>query len=1259
MTDQHRDLQVEVRRAIDDSQRELRELRKVAHDATKRLRAVKHSKWTRADESDLYRLVEQFAQDTEAHLDHQQQVLDTYNIAFFGRTGAGKSTLMSAFGKLDGGYVSPGESDWTVDVTEIAWQGCRLWDTPGINGWGRTQRRADLEDTARKAVEVADVVLLCFDSQSQQASEFDKVARWVRQYGKPVIAVLNVRNQMWRHPAKVSSSSARENQSRSVREHTDTIRTELARIGLGGTPVVAIQSRRALFARATEPFNGPALKNFEHDRETFGVDYLLENSNFPVLEALITESIAHGGTDLRRRSLREGMRAFLTRMRSEAGDIADAAPPEIARLEARVSGLFQVLGYPSPSDGKKLLGKDIGLIGELEKARNQPFTESLEGSLQRRIRHLIQSHLQPVRQETTRRAEDEVNRAVREGTPLDEELFKARVHREDDVARAVDAIWDATAGYLMNEFKFAAGVAHANPVNIDLNADGIPINSDSMFRKRAAWALRTVSVAAGGATVVLAVPSAANFWNPAGWGGFAVMVAATAVSSVAKFVGDRFADSDAQRRAELHSDGIREALTAVRSHFDSIEARLEAELVKEAWKVGGPLVVAAARGALHLREQSVHIADLDSWLAEQADTIEPSVDPLTVVQAAQRQVQAGHAGRSGNSLWLGEDWLERGSHAQELAVDHLTDEARHVFGNAHLADAKNLDEFLGHAWPQHTSKTLQEWIERVNPSGSDVTPPAGNPTVVVVGDYSSGKSSLVKRLLVELGGHVPDDLHVRGGVATQTARAYDLDTITLVDTPGFQSGQSEHDARALEATADASLVVVVLHVNLLIGDMSLIEQIAKGTDLTVAKGGRILFVVNRADELGVDPATAPADFQLLKARKATELKEALASRDIDVAPEQIHVLAGDPFGAVGARVDITRDDYAANSAWDGVRALADLLSSSAPQTGVAGCTIADADAAANGLLAVQNDLGERVIKLEASCDEAGRVLDATGNGIRDAHLMVRGWQAQLDRIIGPEADKAKSRVRQLTADTLEQLEPIVNEWAANEELLEKIGEFRKRAVTELNSWSGEQSSTVGRRIDTATTIEAMIDLGAGFEARTGESFIAQAAERAGSVGKYGAKFARAAGKRDVVYGAGKAVGVKFKPWGAVKAGSRIAKVAPILAAAAAAADGYSMYAAHSADQKVESERTRGVDFIETQVARLMEAATGMVDEQGSLMYELTTRTTELATHRERFDCVMQATGSEIAVCGGRRDEIAELLTEYRALSNEDDGSVQQ
>ena len=75
--------------------------------------------------------------------ERQSAALQTFNIVLFGRTGAGKSTLISAMTRGDGAAVLQGESDWTTQVEPLEWHSCRIYDTPGINGWGRTESRAD------------------------------------------------------------------------------------------------------------------------------------------------------------------------------------------------------------------------------------------------------------------------------------------------------------------------------------------------------------------------------------------------------------------------------------------------------------------------------------------------------------------------------------------------------------------------------------------------------------------------------------------------------------------------------------------------------------------------------------------------------------------------------------------------------------------------------------------------------------------------------------------------------------------------------------------------------------------------------------------------------------------------------------------------------------------------------------------------------------------------------------------------------------
>ena len=149
---------------------------------------------------------------------------------------------------------------------------------------------------ARKAVETADVVLLCFDTQSQQASEFAKVAAWVTHYGKPVVAVLTCGTRVGATPPGCPPGSPTQYASEPVAQHAENIRVELANIGLDDVPVVAISSRRALFARAATPYQGPAKQNFEDDRDRYGIDYLSRWSNFAALESVLTAGITAGGS---------------------------------------------------------------------------------------------------------------------------------------------------------------------------------------------------------------------------------------------------------------------------------------------------------------------------------------------------------------------------------------------------------------------------------------------------------------------------------------------------------------------------------------------------------------------------------------------------------------------------------------------------------------------------------------------------------------------------------------------------------------------------------------------------------------------------------------------------------------------------------------------------------------------------------------------------------------------------------------------------
>ncbi|MFV3116716.1 LeoA/HP0731 family dynamin-like GTPase, partial [Gordonia amicalis] len=567
----------------------------------------------------------------------------------------------------------------------------------------------------------------------------------------------------------------------------------------------------------------------------------------------------------------------------------------------------------------------------------------------------------------------------------------------------------------------------------------------------------------------------------------------------------------------------------------------------------------------------------------------------------------------------------------KLAVDtsngEFTDAHRAVFAEQREQERRQLRAWLSQVWQVRSEREIAEWIEAVTDYSSDdlelrdaVNQVTANdqrkPAVVILGDYSAGKSSLVKRLLVEMSGSIPEDLQVRGSGATSSVRTYELDHIRLVDTPGFQSGHANHDEQALGAVAGASLVLVVVHVNLLIGDMALLEAIVKGTDETVAKAGRVLYLINRSDELGTDPTSAPGDYLLLRRRKVEELIAALASRGITIDPCEAHALAGDPFGVVGSRMDVTRADFDDNRDWDGVDPLVRTLDTFSRKQSQAALLRATVDEISSTLMVRRNQLRQAVTELEPKSAEFGGTIQAIANGERDGDLLETSIRNRLRRILEPHADRARHQVRAAGKDEMARLEEVTGAWLRDDELAVELDRFINQTGRDIDQWFETHSSTIGRRMKSAEPA-GTVSLGVE-ETFVGPVDGVNAAKAVAGSAHHTARVAKAIGNRDAIYSIGKSLGVKFKPWGAVKAGGRVAKAAPILAAIGTAADAHALYKGHKSGKDRERARNDAIDFI-TQAAEIAETQILDGDGRDGPIPALRERVAVLAEHRNAIE----------------------------------------
>ncbi|MEV4133879.1 GTPase [Dactylosporangium sp. NPDC049742] len=1158
-----------------------------------------------------------FPEELRRHLDRERESLGSFNIAFFGRTGAGKSTLLSAFGRLDGAYVSPGVSDWTTEVRPIEWRDCRLFDTPGINGWGRTESRDDLEAKAREAVEIADIVLLCFDNQSQQEMEFEKIAAWIRDHGKPAVAVLNVRNAHWRHPAKVPEARRR-NLSEPVRQHTDNIRAQLVQIGLPDTPVVALHSQRALFARATTPFHGPdPLQNaFHQQREEFGTDYLDRWSNFGALERLIVASIAEGGADLRLTALREDVRSRCRRGVGELEDLMARIQQEAESLEREVESLFGVLGYPEGAERATWL-HDAALSADLidvsEQARGRPYTSPPMGTLDRFVRHLAASHLAGCHRQAKANADDMIRRAFEEHTAIDESTFTEAVYDQGAVSAAAEAVWADRRAFLRRELDLAVDVTSLDNGPAVLHAATI---SGDEGGGATGGVLRGAGIAVGAGALAVPVVAAALLSNPIGWVIGAATVGVGIVGQVQQHLGKKMSEKASEEAREAKAQAIIGSHRAVDQTFAGYEDALVLDSRRAAWTSLTPAVGEALRTAIELRLAHSRVVRLIDSLQTYAGSINPAPAVTDVLLRAQRRM--GQTPAEVTRTLLGEDWLGSGIDHQPAQIDHAVHD---TYSSRHEEDRNRLTRAMAAAWSTPPTADIHAWRDaledaaRRDPALFDIARTfwrvdGARPALAVLGDYNSGKSSLIHRILVDSGRQPHAAIDIRAMPATTVANRYQLPRFDLVDTPGLQSGHHEHDAAALEAIAEAALVFVVLHINLLIGNTSILEELSRGSELIAAKGQRMVFLVNRCDELGVDPLTAPEAFLNLQHRKREELRAASATRGIDVGIDRIHCLSGDPFGLVGGDPTAAPGDFDEHRLWDGMAALMSATSGLTDEQLSAAASSAAFDAAVTDLKLHQHTLHQVQIDGMDDLRRSEPVIAALRAAVNDAVVLEGSLREDARRMVDRHLVAAKSAVAKLDRKDGQKLTDLVESWWKASEFEADLDRYLADAARKLDEWHNDHIPALGREMR-AAEFQVAPEFATEFKAQ-GSAWHENLAKSAGSVAGTAARLAKALGERDAVYAIGKLFKYKFKPWGAVKGGANVAKASVVLGAVAAAVD----TAAMINDSRKAGEHQRQQELALQEIDK---AAAGIVEqimrgEQGDGLVEyLEQRSRELET----------------------------------------------
>ncbi|MBY4130966.1 GTPase domain-containing protein [Rhodococcus fascians] len=192
------------------------------------------------------------------------------------------------------------------------------------------------------------------------------------------------------------------------------------------------------------------------------------------------------------------------------------------------------------------------------------------------------------------------------------------------------------------------------------------------------------------------------------------------------------------------------------------------------------------------------------------------------------------------------------------------------------------------------------------------------PVVTIYGSYDTGKSSLLRRLLIELGEVVPPWLTISARHETFEVSEISAAGCVLRDTPGFVTDGKDaraemNTALASEAIALTDVAIVALPPQLATAEHSILRELAQQN----WAGNSLWFVISRFDEAGVDPDDDPEGYRSLGEHKTVELRKALSLGD----EVPVYVISQDFAQMAGADRNPDPSIWNETRDWDGVSSL--------------------------------------------------------------------------------------------------------------------------------------------------------------------------------------------------------------------------------------------------------------------------------------------------------------------------------------------------
>jgi hypothetical protein len=882
--------------------------------------------------------------------------------------------------------------------------------------------------------------------------------------------------------------------------------------------------------------------------------------------------------------------ANLSQLQQEADKASDIS-------ESFIGAMLQVIGYPDQDDfAARAAFQDgpMNLLTKLEQLRGSQFQAPVKGEFHEYSDRLLTAKFGGLRARSLAAAEELVISAFDRRQALSAEAFQDRVFNKPAIQEAAQSVAKEAVSFLERKAKLLIRDAQIDfdfTVREACDVKGAA-GMDWKFAEYAAQAGKILTSAAS----ALGGLALANLWNPLGWTA-GVAAAVGLLGGLVSWAFGWFADAARKRAEEERQRSRRQALSqarrSVHDTYDVLIKEITEKLKQISREVVGQLLLTSLREAIALRlvckETSVVTVYL-SYLIENIPSRTSAQFLLCQATTVVEQERFPRERAAGRFLWLGEDWITdlTGLTTEE---DFRTDlEAREFLQSSYSQSFNGLHSTFSRieslvkpgcstAWLGEAKNLLadekdaQPFLE-----GLEVLLSKGKPRLYLCGDYSTGKTSFIKRLLTESGQPIPETLQVKADPTTSEIHEYEWEGVLLVDSPGFQGNRAKDSAVTLQAFPDASAILYLFQPNLVVGNTTAIDLILKGDEVQglSSKQERTLFIINRADELGVDPTDSPEEYGLLCKRKKEELVLALQSRGIHAGTDSMLCMASDPYGLIGDRHDISPLDFDPYRGWDGFHTFEASFRAHCHQLIKTGLDLSVLEGGVYRLQNLITDVTQVETKLQHEISWNNRVNELIQEALSESASFENSIRSKLEQIIEDHAYGLLEDTLSATNETEAELQANkLSCWWEEKAFQDELERWQTKAKEDIETWHAKTQETLNRRISSAEFQYAFPEIAKRFNhnyhSRRSNNYVRRILTTIEKPLK--------GASRDAVYEIFKFFGHKFKPYGAINLAKNFVKVGAAIGAVGFVFDAAYLIKNIWQDSKPEEVKKEALKFI--------------------------------------------------------------------------------